>query len=162
MNFILYILIAFIAVLLISLIIGLLLPKNRMAKRVVTFSSDIKPVWDVVTNNEDYEWRSDISKIEILDSGDSWIEYNLNGSYINFNILNKKNHKEYDFHMHNKIFTGKFTSRFEKNSTGNTQVEFVESISIKNPLLKPISYLFFNIQKFQDIYIYDLKKKLNE
>ncbi|WP_080292102.1 hypothetical protein [Clostridium botulinum] len=162
MKFILFILIAFMAILLLLLIIGLLLPKDRIAKRVVTFSSDINTVWDVVTNNEDYDWRSDISKIEILDNGDSWIEYALNGSHINFDILKKNDCKEYDFNMNNKMFTGKFTSRFEKSATENAKVEFVESISIKNPILKPISYLFFDIQGFQDTYISDLKKKLNE
>ncbi|ENK0839402.1 hypothetical protein AB2Z22_002780 [Clostridium botulinum] len=64
------------------------------------------------------EWRSDISKIEIIGNGDSWIEYDHTGNYINFDIL-KKN----DFNMHNKMFTGKFTSRFKKNTTENIKNE---------------------------------------
>lgn len=30
------------------------------------FQQDIQKVWDKVTSLEDYTWRSDISKIEIL------------------------------------------------------------------------------------------------
>ena len=37
------------------------------------FNSDIKRVWGVVTNNEDYSWRSDIKKIEILDHGAAFV-----------------------------------------------------------------------------------------
>lgn len=32
----------------------------------VTFQTDIQKVWDTVTSLEKYAWRSDLSKIEIL------------------------------------------------------------------------------------------------
>lgn len=155
------ILIAIIVFLLLLLIIGLLLPQKRFAKETVTFPFDIKNVWDIITNNEDYAWRSDLSKIEILNDGNSWVEYNTNGSSINFSILKKDYLKEYNFSMENNIFTGQFSSTYKKDIDGNTVVEFVESISIKNPIIRSLSYLFFNIKKFQNIYINDLKKKIN-
>ena len=31
-----------------------------------TFACDIKTVWKIITSLEDYAWRSDISKIEIV------------------------------------------------------------------------------------------------
>jgi len=31
------------------------------------FKSDIKKVWDIVTDLENYGWRRDISKIEVLE-----------------------------------------------------------------------------------------------
>ena len=30
------------------------------------FSCDVKKVWDTVTSLDQYEWRSDLSKIEII------------------------------------------------------------------------------------------------
>lgn len=32
----------------------------------VTFPYDVKRVWDIVTSLENYSWRSNISKIEVL------------------------------------------------------------------------------------------------
>ena len=48
--------------------------------------------------------ESDLSKIEILNDGNSWVEYNTNGSSINFSILKKDYLKEYNFSMENNIF----------------------------------------------------------
>lgn len=40
-----------------------------MKKSTITaqFPCDIKTVWDIVVNNENYRWRSDLSKIVIID-----------------------------------------------------------------------------------------------
>ena len=31
------------------------------------FSCDRNKLWDIITDNSNYEWRSDLSKIEIID-----------------------------------------------------------------------------------------------
>lgn len=163
MTILFYILTTFIGIIVLLLLLGLILPKDRIARRVVNFSSDLQTVWDAITNNEDYDWRSDISKIEILDDGNSWIEYSSkDNSSISFKITKKNIAKEYNFSMENPMFTGQFMSKFESSSSSGPKVEFIESISIKNPIIKPLSYLFFNVQAFQDKYISDLKSKLNE
>jgi len=162
MNIILYVLAVIIGVIVLLSLIGLIMPKNRTSKKVVTFSSDLKTVWDVVINNEDYEWRSDISKIEILDGGESWIEYSHKNDSTTFKTIAKNKNKEYSFSMYNAIFTGQFISKFQNSPCEGGKVEFIETISIKSPILKPLSYLFFDLQGFQNKYIYDLKKKLNE
>ena len=38
------------------------------------FQDDIKKVWKTVTSLENYEWRSDLDKIEVM-SGERFIEY---------------------------------------------------------------------------------------
>ncbi|WP_440895502.1 hypothetical protein ACS127_13195 [Amphibacillus sp. Q70] len=39
----------------------------RVSKITATFSSDIRKVWNIVTDNEDDHWKSDLAKIEIVD-----------------------------------------------------------------------------------------------
>ncbi len=63
--------------------------KARIAQKTVYFTSDIKKVWDIVTNNSDYAWRSDIKSVEILSDGNEWLEYYDNGKFTKF-ILKKK------------------------------------------------------------------------
>ena len=31
------------------------------------FNCDIEKLWSIITNNTEYAWRSDLSKIEIID-----------------------------------------------------------------------------------------------
>ena len=42
------------------------------------FQRDIQTVWDVVTSLENYQWRSDLSKIEIINDK-QFIEYTKDG-----------------------------------------------------------------------------------
>ena len=41
------------------------------------FDSDIDRLWSIITDNTKYTWRSDLSKIEIIDKY-HFIEYNKN------------------------------------------------------------------------------------
>lgn len=52
-----------------------------MKKSSITalFKSDIEAVWSVVTDNQNYSWRSDLSKIDILGDGKTFIEYTKKG-----------------------------------------------------------------------------------
>lgn len=54
---------------------------NRMAiaNMKVILNEDIKKVWEVVTALYNYAWRSDLNKIEVLESGKKFIEYTREG-----------------------------------------------------------------------------------
>ncbi|WP_406543189.1 hypothetical protein [Clostridium ljungdahlii] len=52
-----------------------------------TFKSDIKKVWEVVTNNNKYEWRSDLSKIDVSEDGNSFTEYTKIIFLLNLTLL---------------------------------------------------------------------------
>ena len=56
------------------------------------FPCDCKTVWDIVTNNENFEWRSDLSKIKIIDEN-RFDEYTRNGFVTHFGLL-QKSHTE--------------------------------------------------------------------
>jgi hypothetical protein len=63
--------------------------KPRMAEITVYFKSDVKTVWNVLTNNEAYKWRSDIKKIETT-----------KGKV--FEIIDKYNQIQREIHTHYK------------------------------------------------------------
>lgn len=126
------------------------------------FSSEIETVWNIVTNNKEYHWRSDLEKIEISDDEKSFIEYTRDGFETKFIIINKIPFKQYEFKMENKKFTGHWSGLFGKNASGGTKIVFTENIRMKNPILKLLSYFFLNLKKMQETYIADLKKRLKE
>ncbi|APH24034.1 hypothetical protein RSJ21_08665 [Clostridium botulinum] len=136
--------------------------KPRTAEVTAYLQSDIKSVWNVVTNNNDYKWRSDIEKIEIINDGKEFIEYTSSGIATKFFITKKEEYSQYKFSMGNKMFTGFWTGHFSKTKNGGTKMVFVENIFIKNPIIKILSYFFMDLKKMQNIYILDLKKKLGE
>lgn len=133
----------------------------RTSEVTAYFNSNIKAVWDVVTNNKDYEWRSDIEKIEILSEGE-FIEYTGNGNSTKFIITKKKSYSEYEFNMENKMFTGSWTGHFFETENGGTKIIFKENILIKNPIIRVLSYFLMDLEKMQNTYISDLKNKLEE
>ncbi|EKN37862.1 hypothetical protein CFSAN001627_24731 [Clostridium botulinum CFSAN001627] len=117
--------------------------KPRTAEVTAYLQSDIKSVWNVVTNNNDYKWRSDIEKIEIINDGKEFIEYTPSGIATKFFITKKEEHSQYKFSMGNKMFTGFWTGHFSETKNGGTKIVFVENIFIKNPIIKILSYFLW-------------------
>lgn len=135
--------------------------KCRVAEISAYFDTDVETVWNIVTNNHDYEWRSDISKIEISDDGSTFIEYNKDGNSTKFTVTEKTKNKLYKFNMENKFFYGNWQGKFFEEN-GKTKIVFIENIYVKNPIIKILSYLFMNLKKIQMQYVEDLERKLNE
>lgn len=126
------------------------------------FNSDIKKVWNVVTNNRDYSWRSDIKKVEILDRGDAFVEHGKNNIKTTFYITKKVKYESYEFKMENKNFFGTWKGRFFPNEDGGTKIIFTEEVFVKNPIIRILAHLFMNLSKMQATYINDLRIKLGE
>ena len=136
--------------------------KARKSEITATLKTDIKTVWDVVTNNNDYKWRSDIERIEIIDNGNTFIEYTPNGISTKFTITKKNLYNRYEFNLENKNFTGSWVGDFSEIEKGGTKIVFTENIFIKSPIIRVVSYLFMDLKKIQNNYILDLKRKLGE
>lgn len=130
----------------------------KTSKITTNFQSDIETVWKVVTNNEEFTWRSDLSSIEIQDKT-HFVEYTKQGFPTFFTITKKEPHKIYCFKLENKNMKGKWQGKFFVSDNGSTCVEFIEEIVFKNPILSFVG-MFMNIRKIQETYIYDLKNKL--
>ncbi|MCC0648810.1 MULTISPECIES: SRPBCC family protein [Clostridioides] len=135
--------------------------KCRVSEITAYFNTDVETVWNIVTDNSDYKWRSDISKIEVSDDGSTFIEYNKDGNSTKFTVTEKTKNKLYKFNMENKFFYGNWQGEFFEED-GKTKIVFIENIYVKNPIIKILSYLFMNLKKIQMQYVEDLKRKLNE
>lgn len=135
--------------------------KCRVSEITAYFNTDVETVWNIVTDNSDYKWRSDISKIEVSDDGSNFIEYNKDGNSTKFTVTEKTKNKLYKFNMENKFFYGNWQGEFFEED-GKTKIVFIENIYVKNPIIKILSYLFMNLKKIQMQYVEDLKRKLNE
>lgn len=132
-----------------------------MIKRQITasFKSDVQRVWDMVTDNRNYAWRSGISKIEVSKDGSSFTEYAKNGFPTNFTITVHQPCQEYGLKLHNKNMSGRWQGLFIKEN-GGTKLVFTEEISLKNPVMKLFAPAY--LKKQQAAYIQDLRRALEE
>lgn len=123
----------------------------------VTLQKDIEKVWEIVTSLSDYSWRSDLSKIEILEDEKKFIEYTKDGYSTNFTITKFEPMKRYEFHMENSNMSGHWIGLFSK-AGNNTEIEFTENVTPKKWIMKPFAGMY--LKKQQATYISDLKKAL--
>ncbi len=135
-----------------------------MRRAIITeqFQAAPQEVWDIVTNNEDFSWRSDLAKIQIEKDGTEFTEYTKDGFSTHFTITEKDPLKRYAFEMSNKSFTGSWIGLFHHLPDGGTELVFTEEVRFKNALLELVSHIFLNLKKMQQTYMSDLKKRLNE
>ena len=120
------------------------------------FQNNIQDVWDIVTSLENYQWRSDLSKIEIINEK-TFIEYTKDGFDTTFTVTVSEPYKRWEFNMENSNMKGHWTGVFtEKN--GQTEIDFTENVTAKKLIMKPFLKAF--LKKQQQLYISDLKKAL--
>lgn len=67
-----------------------------VANKKTTFQNNIQKVWEVVTSLENYAWRSDLSKIEVLNEK-QFIEYTKEGYATTFTITASQSCKRWEF-----------------------------------------------------------------
>ena len=134
----------------------------RTATITEQFQAAPHVVWEIVTNNEDFAWRSDLDRIQIEQGGVEFTEYTKEGFSTHFVITEKEPLKRYAFERTNKSFTGDWIGIFQPLPGGGTELVFTENIRFKNPILELASHLFLNLKKIQQTYMNDLKKRLNE
>lgn len=117
------------------------------------FPCDCRTVWDIVTDNRNYAWRSDLSRIDVIDES-RFDEHAKNGFVTHFCITLKEPYREYRFDMENQNMSGSWYGIFESRD-GITRIIFTEEVSVKNPVMN----LFVKgyLKRQQKKYIADLK-----
>ena len=122
------------------------------------FPYDVKKVWDIVTSLDQYEWRSDLSKIEIINEK-QFIEYTKDGFATTFTITVSKPCKRWEFDMENSNMKGHWVGIFSEKD-GQSEIDFTEDVTAKKLILKPFVKGF--LKKQQELYVSDLKRALEK
>lgn len=123
------------------------------------FNYNKDELWNIVTDNSKYSWRSNISKIEIIDDR-HFIEYGKNNYPTYFTITSKEKLKEYKFDIENSNLKGKWVGRFKELPNGNIELDFTEEIEVNKFIMKLLGKLYLKCQ--QKRYMEDLRKELNK
>jgi Polyketide cyclase / dehydrase and lipid transport. len=121
------------------------------------FRCDIETVWDIVTSLDNYTWRSDLKRIEVLIAGKKFEEHLRDGCVTTFIITRFEPMKRYEFDMDNKNMQGHWVGLFSYEE-GITTIDFTEDVTVKKALMKPFVGIY--LKKQQAKYVSDLKKVL--
>jgi len=127
-----------------------------MANMKVTFLCPVEKIWDVVTNLSNWEWRSDISKIKVIDDR-KFIEYTKDGFKTEFRTTAKEPYKIWEFDMENETMKGQWSGKFYRQGD-KTTLDFTERVTAKKFFLIP--FIGTYLRKQQKQYFVDLKKEL--
>jgi len=124
------------------------------------FNENIERVWEVVTSLSNVKWRSDLSKIEVLDDPTIFIEYTKQGFPTKFTITAFVAPRFYAFTMENDNISGKWTGEFQQLTDQQTKIVFTEDVLAKKFYMKPFvkSYL----KKQQQTYVHYLAAYLEK
>ena len=120
------------------------------------YPKDIRSVWEVVTSLDDYAWRSDLSKIEIVDDN-QFIEYTKEGYTTTFKVTARELYERWEFDMENDNIKGHWTGVFTQKGD-ETEIVFTEEVIAKKVFMKPFVKAY--LKKQQALYMDDLRKAL--
>lgn len=120
-------------------------------------NANIDEVFDIVADNKNYSWRSDLDRIEIVDNN-KFIEYAKNGFPTEFIITANEPYSYYAFSIDNENLSGRWYGKFT-NANNKTLVEFTEELSAKKAM--PTFLIKMYVKKQQRQYVKDLKKRIN-
>lgn len=119
-------------------------------------SADISKVWDVVTDIENYSWRSDLSRTELLEKK-QFVEYTKEGYPTTFTITSSVPYERWEFDMENSNMKGHWVGIFTPKE-GKTEIEFTENVTVKKIFLRPFIKRY--LRKQQALFVSDLRKAL--
>lgn len=120
------------------------------------FQSQVSKVWETVTSLEHYAWRSDLSKIEIVDDR-QFVEYTKEGYATTFTITVAEPCSRWEFDMENDNMSGHWTGIFVQRGE-QTEISFTEEVTAKKFFIKPFVKMY--LEKQQKRYIQDLTNEL--
>ena len=121
--------------------------------------SDVKKVWDIITDNEHFAWRSDLSKIDISPDGKSFTEYTKDGFPNVFTITQKEAPRRYEFDLQNRNLRGHWVGTLRESGQG-TLLTMTEEVAVANPVMNLFAGAYLKKQQAQ--YLADLRRALGE
>lgn len=122
------------------------------------FDFDIKIIWDIITDFKKYHWRSDISKVDVLNEKE-FIEITKDGYSTNFIIIKEIKFKYLEFKIDNSNMEGYWKGEFLAEN-GKTKIRFTENLKSKKIWLIPILKIY--VKRQQKIYMKNLERYLYE
>ena len=120
------------------------------------FPASVQEVWNRVTSLENYQWRSDLEQIEVLNEK-QFVEYTREGFPTIFTVTASEPYQRWEFDLENSRISGHWSGLFSEKD-GQTKLVFTESVTAKHWMMRPFVKAFLKKQQRQ--YVEDLRRAL--
>lgn len=122
----------------------------------IDFKSSVENVFKIVSNINDCSWQSDLSKVKKVDDH-TFIEYDRKNHATKIKITDYRKNIQFEYDIKNDNYLGHWSGQFAPLKDGGCRMYLLF-------YFEPYSILgkFVNVDKFEERYIEDLKKKLYE
>ena len=149
-----------------SIIVGSYLPKEKIMMRNVYLKASPVEVFQLITDNTKWDWRSNVNEIITLDDdqtriGAEFIVKTKSDKKVYFRIEKYIPNSRYELAMSNNGFKGYWKGYLIPFKTG-TKLTITSKTRITNPITRLFSYFFLNFNDTIDCYASDMKKELGE
>ena len=164
MKIAIYVLVGLVALVLIVVLIGYMLPKGHVASREKTFNAPPDRVFAAISTPEDYpKWRGDVKSVDILPAVDGKPRFRENGSNgpILFQIDESVPGKKQIFRIADTTlaFGGRWIYELTPSGSGTT-LRITEDGEVYNPLFRFMSRFIFGHASTIEAYMGSLERRL--
>ncbi|MCM1497670.1 MAG: hypothetical protein NC124_04310 [Clostridium sp.] len=103
----------------------------------------IEVMWDVLTSLENYSWRSDLVRIEIINEK-QFIQYTSGGDAITCTVVQEIKYRHWEFEMENEDMKGRWACMLFSWGEKRTEINLAEEIVVKKFYLMPFVNSYLN------------------
>lgn len=143
---------------------GISLPEERFLTKMYHFKSKRENVWNAVRNLEKQTmWRTDLKEVNILSiNPEIWREKTSSGSEMVFTTVELQEKSLWKMKIIEPTYLeGNWVGNFQDLEEG-CEIKFRESVRVKNPFYRILSFLFFDMEQTMNLYIQNLSTYLGE
>jgi uncharacterized protein YndB with AHSA1/START domain len=157
-----------VAIILIVVLVGALLPRKHVSSRAARYDHSPAEIWSVITDYAKFpEWRKGVKRVEMLPpvSGNaSWREFDSRGDAIPYEIVESAS----PHHLVTRIadpklpFGGTWTYEITSAPDGTTLLRITENGEIYNPVFRFVARFFMGYAQTQEQYLRDLASRFGQ
>jgi uncharacterized protein YndB with AHSA1/START domain len=167
MKYALIVLGILVALIVIVVVVGALLPKQHRAARSARFPQSPEVVWAAITNYQEFpSWRSNVKRVEPITSANqlsAWREFDSHGNSLPMQTLESDAPRRLVTQIAdpNLPFGGTWTTVISQ-ADGGSEVRITEDGEVRNPVFRFMSRFVFGLTATMDTYLRDLGHKFGE
>lgn len=167
MKYPLIVLGALVALILIVVVVGALLPNQHHATRSARFHQPPEVIWMALTNYQQFpSWRSNVKRIENLQSTNqlpAWREFDSHGNSLPMQMVESDAPRRLVTQIAdpNLPFGGTWTT-IVTQVDGGSEVRITEDGEVRNLVFRFMSRFVFGLTATMDTYLRDLGHKFGE
>jgi uncharacterized protein YndB with AHSA1/START domain len=155
-----------VAVVLIVVVVGMLVPKEHTARSYATFGATPESIWRTLTEVDAFPtWRGDVSRVDLLPSSNgrkAWREVGRNGTITFEEVAAERPRRLVSRIADPKLpFGGSWTYDVSAEERG-TRVTITENGVVYNPVFRFMSRFVFGHHATQEAFLRALGRKLGQ